>query len=1146
MRTQDELLRAFRVSPPPAQRYIVRQLERLPITFDSEEHIELLELERGRASEDVKDQIALALSSLLPRWHREQGAGASQDSRSKPSLWTLHQIRVEDLAREIAAANDGREPAPEVPLETVYRAALHLLAPALECLYRAPAAENQLKREEAVLTLGRIPSGRAVALLAESSVQPGVASLAAISLARLESRQADQPLLAASRGVGDMAPVAGVLLGLRDRPSAEATQVLARAASSKTAAVRLGAAVALENSPASEALGLLERLASDADEWVRVHALDTVGRLRKAEATTLVASAYKKTQHPFLRMVALKAAGALASEGAVGLCMEALKGTNPDVVKAVAIEGLVRLGAPKERFREFVGLLAGGESAKLASNLILALAGTERDAVNRSLKAMLASTSELHRAEAAYCLGYLDDPAALKLLAKLIDKDKSDIVRGQALHGIFHHRSVREGRDALLSMLRHETAEVRLQVSRMLRAREYANDPMTAERAREALGRERDPQITGCLLRVVASSAAGAAEAREALLEALDSQEPAALSGALEGLAALGDAGLAGHVAALVRQDDARVRAHAARTLFLLGDPRGAAALAALLAEPYFETFQCGARALGRIVCDLAGMERKDAQRPVLEMLRKHAAGGDFATWLKADGAAVFLPQPTVAARAEDFDHAPVRGQLLFRESTREGEAMLERLDRMFDSGEAGMPSLSSRSFEFKTFTLMQTDGIGDSSPGAIVDADKANIRALYKQAVAGDLDAERKLREMTRHGDPKVRDAASKLLVRVAEDRTVPAGSVAALVPEEPFALSLEDLLKEAVRLEASDVHLSVGYPPIFRVHGAMERTRHPALTAPNTRWLARQLVTPEKWASFESQKDLDFSFSLAAIGSFRGNVFQEFHGTGIVLRVVPSKIPTFDELGAPPLLRTICREERGLILVTGPTGSGKSTTMAAMLAYINENRSCHIVTIEDPIEFVHRSINSKFIQREVPTHAASFARALRAALREDPDVIMVGELRDLETMELAIAAAETGHLVLSTLHTINAALTVDRVINVFPPEQQEQVRRSVSEALLAVVSQALLPRQDRPGRIAAFECLFRNPAISNMIRENKLHQIPNVMVSCKKEGMVLLDDFLFDLVVKGVISWETAQARAVMKKEFAERFAARKVTRS
>jgi twitching motility protein PilT len=214
----------------------------------------------------------------------------------------------------------------------------------------------------------------------------------------------------------------------------------------------------------------------------------------------------------------------------------------------------------------------------------------------------------------------------------------------------------------------------------------------------------------------------------------------------------------------------------------------------------------------------------------------------------------------------------------------------------------------------------------------------------------------------------------------------------------------------------------------------------------------------------------------------------------------------------------------------------------MAAMLSYINENRSCHVITIEDPIEFVHVPLSAKFVQREVPTHASSFARALRAALREDPDVIMVGELRDLETMELAIAAAETGHLVLSTLHTINAALTVDRMINVFPPEQQEQMRRSVSEALLAVVSQALLPRQDRPGRIAAYELLCRNPAISNLIRENKLHQIPNVMVGCKKEGMVLLDDWLLELVGKGIISWETGLARAVMKKEFAERFAARK----
>ncbi|MBI3892689.1 MAG: HEAT repeat domain-containing protein, partial [Candidatus Wallbacteria bacterium] len=716
MRTQDELLRAFRVSPPAAQRYIVRQLERLAVTFDSEELIEHLERERTRAPAEVKEQIALGLGSLLPRWLREYGVGAGQDTRSKPSLWTLHQIRVEDLAREIAAVNDERDTAAEVDLETVYRTALHLLGPALECLYRAGTSENQLKHEEALYALGRFPAGRTVATLAASAAVAEVAPLAAISLGRLESREADQALLAACRATGDAPAVPGVLLGLRDRPANESLPLLAKAVGSKAPPVRLNAAIALENSPSSDALAMLERLVVDPDEWVRIHALDTVGRLRRPEAMGMISTAYKKTQHPFIRMVALKTAGALASEQAVQLCLDAIKGTNPDVVKAVAIEGLFRLGAPKERFREFSGLLAGGESAKLASNLMLALAGTERDAVNRALKAMLGSPNELHRAEAAFCLGYLDDPAALKLLAKLIDKDKSDIVRGQALHGIFHHRGGREGRDALLALLSHETAEVRLLVSRMLRVREFLNDPMTSERALETIERERDPAVVSALLKLLA--AAGPEQARDAILGALESEEPETLSGALDALVALGDKGLAAQAAPLARHSDPRLRAQAARAILLLGDSRGTTVLAQVLAEPYFESFQCGARALAQLVCDLTCSDRKDARRPGLQMLRDHSRTPEYAAYLRGEGATVFVPQPLVSTKAEDFEYAPVRGQWLFKEPAQEGAAMLERLDRMFDSGEAGMPSLTSRTSEFRTFTLMQTDGIGDSSPG--------------------------------------------------------------------------------------------------------------------------------------------------------------------------------------------------------------------------------------------------------------------------------------------------------------------------------------------------------------------------------------------------------------------------------------------
>ncbi len=1139
MRTQDELLRAFRVSPPAAQRYIVRQLERLPVAYDTGDVADALELERMRTAQELKEQITACLGTLVPRILRQQALVGREEKRSKASLWTLHQIRVEDLAREIEAMPDSQDAslAIDASLEGLYKAGLQQLSDCLDALYRAPDSENQLKREEALHQLGRCPTRRSLATLGRFALSEGLAAQAALSLARLENSEADGLVVqAAAKAIETGQP--GVIVALRDRPSAEARGLIERAASSRSLEFRRSAAIALEGLGKQKPLPILEKLAADPDDWTCIHALDSLGGLRLPEGIGIVQDAYRRSEHPFIRMVALKTAANLTCEKSVQLCLESIQGQDVDMVKAMAIEALVRLGAPRERFAKFSGLLSGADSVKLNSNLILALGGTERDSVNRTLKAMLGSPNELARAEAAFCLGYMEDPAALKLLLKLVDKDLSDIVRGQALHGLFRHRDRPEGREAILALLGHASAEVRYQVSRMLGEKVLLQDASTLERAASILRQEPDPQVRKCLMELLATRSGP--EVKELIGEALGSDDPDLLAGALDASARLGYGELADRAQEHLSSPEVRIRARAARALWLMGDARGASALHEMLNAPYFETFQQAGRVLGEILCDLALIEKRDAGRPLFKFLQETMKTPGYAAFSRSESAELLAPDAPLQERSEDFDYSSVKGDNLLKGPAQEGEAMLEKLDRMFDSGEAGMPNLVTRNSEFRDFTLMQTDGISMGTPVCTVDPDKANIRTLYRRAQAGDVEAEAQLTELTVHGDPKVREAASKLLARIKEDRALQPSTERPdlAIPEEPYEITLETLLSEAVKIEASDVHLSVGYPPIYRVFGSMERSRFPVLTAANTRHLVRHVVTREKFSIFESDKDFDFSFSIDEVGSFRGNAFQELHGPGVVLRVVPSKIPTFDELGTPPILRTLCLEEKGLVLITGPTGSGKSTTMAAMLSFINQNRSCHIVTIEDPIEFVHESINCKFIQREVPTHATSFSRALRAALREDPDVIMVGELRDLETMELAIAAAETGHLVLSTLHTISAALTVDRVINVFPPEQQEQIRRSISESMIGVISQALLPRSDRPGRVAAYECLLRNPAIGNLIRENKLHQIPNVMLGCKKEGMVLMDDHLQSLVGRGIISWETAQARAVMKKEFAERF--------
>ena len=311
-----------------------------------------------------------------------------------------------------------------------------------------------------------------------------------------------------------------------------------------------------------------------------------------------------------------------------------------------------------------------------------------------------------------------------------------------------------------------------------------------------------------------------------------------------------------------------------------------------------------------------------------------------------------------------------------------------------------------------------------------------------------------------------------------------------------------IQDLLKFIVEHGGSDLHISTGLQPMVRIHGDVEQIESAVIDADASMNMARELTDDEQYAKFLEEREMDFSYQLGDIARFRVNMFFHTRGVGIVFRTIPTEILSLEQLHAPDIFHTICRQPRGVVLVTGPTGSGKSTTLAGMIHEINNHEKAHILTIEDPVEFVHKPINCLINQREVGNHTKSFSAALRSALREDPDIILVGEMRDLETIRLALTAAETGHLVFGTLHTSSAAKTMDRVIDVFPAGEKEMVRTMLSESLRAVVSQSLLKRADGHGRIAAHEIMMATPAIRNLIRENKVAQMYSAIQTSQHSG--------------------------------------------
>lgn len=331
-----------------------------------------------------------------------------------------------------------------------------------------------------------------------------------------------------------------------------------------------------------------------------------------------------------------------------------------------------------------------------------------------------------------------------------------------------------------------------------------------------------------------------------------------------------------------------------------------------------------------------------------------------------------------------------------------------------------------------------------------------------------------------------------------------------------------------------ASDLHLASGQPPALRIRGDIERIKYKVLDNDDLRGMLYEIAPEQKIKLFEESGDVDFGYEIPGLARYRANFFMQKNGVGAVFREIPSTIMTAEQLGLPEVVSKLATLPRGLVLVTGPTGSGKSTTLAAVVDVANRARKDHIITVEDPIEFVHQSQGCIVNHREVGIHTASFSAALRGALREDPDIILVGEMRDLETISLAVEAASTGHLVFSTLHTSSAYKTVDRVIEVFPSSEQPLIRSTLSDGLRAVIAQVLFKRIDRKGRVVALEILIANPAVRNLIREGKTHQIPSMIQTGKKYGMILLDDSIMELYTKGMVSAEEAYAKANDKGRF------------
>jgi twitching motility protein PilT len=454
---------------------------------------------------------------------------------------------------------------------------------------------------------------------------------------------------------------------------------------------------------------------------------------------------------------------------------------------------------------------------------------------------------------------------------------------------------------------------------------------------------------------------------------------------------------------------------------------------------------------------------------------------------------------------------------------------------------------------KFITFRkLASANQIQQAKALLAVTPEKSLLQALLELGFVSDGDSKTALQlyEKTAGAQPRTPVVQAAPRAPKPTDTAAPAGSAPGMdtapapppaIPEADNAriaafVHLQDYLSYAREVGASDLHINVGCPPIVRMHGRLLPLPRNPLHAADTEALLFQILTNEQQQRVRTDKALDFCYTAPDQSRYRSCILRQRIGWDGAFRVVQSRVPSFEELGLPEQLRHLTEFNQGLVLVTGPNGCGKSTTLAAMVEIVNQNRDDHIITIEDPVEYNFQPVRSQINQREVGSHTKSFSAALRAALREDPDVIVIGELRDRETVSLAITAAETGHLVFGTMHTTSAARTIDRVLDVFPPDEQPQIRSMISESIRGIVCQQLIPRKDGSGRAVALEILLNTPAISNLIRERKLFQIPSIIQTSKQQGMLLLDNSLLELVNAGVIDGVEAYYAADTKSHFAK----------